>query len=764
MQAKAGFTLFLLSVSLQAQTTLHGRVLDPSGATVPKATVTLQSRDGNLRRTAITNQQGEYTFDRIAPAEFVAIAQAEGFSPSAPANPSTQPDLKLELIRLSNQLNVTASATTLSTDETAKAFDLIDSAELNHRNVFSVVEALRLTPGVRIMQLGGPGSLARIHTRGLRAFDTSLLIDGFRFRDSSAPQGDATGFLADLLVVDSERIEVLRGSGASLYGTNAMGGVVNLVTDQGGSPFHGDLTLEGGGLGLFRGATKLSGGALHDRLRYTAGFAHLNVTRGLDGDDRNRNSTAQGHVSYAIAPRTLISARIFANNTFLGLNGSPYAGIPGPAIPAPAIEGVTFFTSFNDPDARRSSNFVSGLFTLTHQISSTASIRAAYQGLTTSRDNRNGPAGAQFQPRFNTSSVYDSRIDTAQARTDLILARRHFIAAGYEFERETYDNLSTDPTASARVRVNQQSHAVYAQDQWKLFEDRFQIALSGRIQNFRLSALPQFEGGAGKYQGITLANPPTAYTGDAALFYFLPKTGAKLRAHLGNAYRAPTLYERFGTGYFLGTFTPYGDPLIAPERALAFDAGFDQYLANSRLRLSGTYFYTRLQQVVGFDFSGIINRGTDPYGRSSGYRDTGGGLSRGAELSLHAQATRRLYFQTSYTYTNADERFSTLLGGSLRSIRVSDHMFTAMATHRLWRTLDATVTFFGASNYLWQMFAGGNRPYLFPGPKKADLSLQYTLRKLQFYVRVENLFNHTYYEDGFRTPKAWAVGGFKFLF
>ena len=139
------------------------------------------------------------------------------------------------------------------------------------------------------------------------------------------------------------------------------------------------------------------------------------------------------------------------------------------------------------------------------------------------------------------------------------------------------------------------------------------------------------------------------------------------------------------------------------------------------------------------------------------------------ELSAQAQLTRRTYAQAAYTFTNADEQLSTLLGGSLRSIRVSDHMATAMVTHRIWRGLEATVDLFGSSSYWWQFFAGGNRPFVFPGPKKVDavVSYRHTLadrRAIEFFTRIENLANYAYYEDGFRTPKAWAVGGMKFQF
>ena len=89
-----------------------------------------------------------------------------------------------------------------------------------------------------------------------------------------------------------------------------------------------------------------------------------------------------------------------------------------------------------------------------------------------------------------------------------------------------------------------------------------------------------------------------------------------------------------GASFFFGSFSPYGDPRLRPERSIAVDGGLDQYLLGNRLRLSGTFFYTRLQEVIIFDFSGAINPATDPFGRFGGYRNTGGGLVRGLEASF----------------------------------------------------------------------------------------------------------------------------------
>ncbi len=86
---------------------------------------------------------------------------------------------------------------------------------------------------MQVISNGGPGQLTQIRLRGLRADATAILVDGLRFRDAASTQGDAVDLLSGLYVVNADRIETLRGSASSLYGTNATGGVVNIVSHQG---------------------------------------------------------------------------------------------------------------------------------------------------------------------------------------------------------------------------------------------------------------------------------------------------------------------------------------------------------------------------------------------------------------------------------------------------------------------------------------------------------------------------------------------------
>ena len=260
------FALVILGCTVQgvAQDSggVAGSITDPSGAVVPNAAVTLFARDNSLRFTARTNQRGEYRLASVAPGEYLIEVEARHFAPTAAESVRVQRgttavlDIRIELARVRSKVVVTSSSTAQTVEEVSKALDTVDAEQIERRADFSLAEVLRGVAGLRVQQQRGPGSLTTIQIRGLRSQDTAVLVDGFRLRDATDLQGGATPLLQALMDVNTERIEVLRGSGSSLYGSNAMGGVVNIVTDRGGGPPHGQLLAEGGGLGLLRGRAR----------------------------------------------------------------------------------------------------------------------------------------------------------------------------------------------------------------------------------------------------------------------------------------------------------------------------------------------------------------------------------------------------------------------------------------------------------------------------------------------------------------------------
>lgn len=764
-----------------ADAAIAGKVLDAQGASLPGATVTLYGTERNIRLTTNTDSTGAYRFDRLAPAEYLVEAQAQGFAPASARRvivrrgQAAALDIPLELSGIRSTVVVIASDTPQSVDEVSKAVTVVDANEIDERDESAIAESLRTVPGLRVQQLGGPGSFTSIKTRGLRNEDTAVLIDGVRFRDAAAPQGDASGFLEDLIVTDVSRVEVLRGSGSSLYGSNAIGGVINLVTDEGGGAFHGNVLAEGGGLGLFRARGQFAGGTNQNRFVYSAGVSHFNVADGVDGQDEARNTSGQGRMLFRLTPTTALSGRIYASTSRLQLNNSPQAlGVLPPTGIIDAIPFTNFIPAANDPDNERESNFFAGAVTFSQQPTDAFGYTVTYQGLTTHRTTLNGPLGSGFQPfGGNEQSDFDGRIHTLNARFNLRTGQINSISGGYEYENENFRNLSfpVDPADNSTVDVTQKSHALFVHDQLRLLEDRLQLSAAFRMQVFNLEQ-PRFTPAAtAPYSGLTFTSPPTAYTGDGSIAYLFRSSGTKLRAHIGNGYRAPSLFERFGTFFSSFGFSVFGDPRLRPDRSIAVDGGIDQTFYKNRFRVSATYFYTRLQEVIVFDFTGAIDPATDPFGRFGGFRNTNGGIARGAEFGLTATPMSTLNLSASYTYTKSLQR-TPQVPGVLRSLIIPDHLFSFVATQRFGRRWLVNFDFAASSNYLAPIFDSltvRSRAYRFDGIVKADVGASYTIpvnetRSLRLFGYVDNLFDREYYESGFRTPGWTGRAGATFVF
>ncbi len=790
--------IFSATTFAQSGASLSGKIKDTQGANISGASVTIYSRSGfDTKFTTVTNAQGEYKFEHLANGDYLIEVSAKGFArvtaQEIKINNTITQDIILDVEGVKEEVVVTASSTAQSVDEVSKEINVINSDEIENRDEYTIADAIRTVPGLRVQQSGGAGRVTTIKTRGLRNADTAILIDGQRFRDVAGINGDATSFVTDLIVTNVDRIEVLRGSGSSLYGTNAIGGAVNIVTDEGGGKTRGSLLIEGGSLYFLRGRAQITGGAADNRIVYSAGISHFNTAHGIDGTDAARNTSGQGRVLFRITPTMTFSARLYASDAFVQLNNSPdtVATLPTGILNAVALKGsefnrfvngtpvsqlnvgnATFIPDANDPDNSSNSNFFSGYLAFTHRPFEKFGYTISYQGLRTERNNINGSLGVGFQPFGGTSfSNFGGRIHTLNGKTDFQLGDWNNVTAGYEYENETFINDSLAPTNTrSKVDVTQKSNAFFVQDQMRFLENRLQASVAFRAQFFSLER-PLFTPASTLYNSPSFASPPNAYTGDASIAYFFAKTNTKVRAHVGNGYRVPSLYERFGTSFstFSNSFTAFGDPQLKPERSIAFDAGLDQMLANDRLRLSATYFYTRLQNIIDFRSPApSIGTTTRPFG---GYVNTGGGLARGIETSLTATPARTLDLFASYTYTNSDAR-NPQAGGIISTFVIPEHQFTFVATQRFGSRFSVNFDFLATSNYLAPIFSSttfATRIYHFDGARKADIGASYIQPlnerlNLRFFGRVENLFDYEFYENGFRTAGITGKGGIVFQF
>ena len=758
---------------------VRGSVKDPQGRPVATASVSLFSRGSNSAIATTSDPQGAYRFEQVAPGDYLLRAEAPGFAVFLEERlhvdaPLTR-DISLALAGVREQVVVTASGTSQSADEVSKSVTVIDRSEMEQREVFPLTDAVDLAPAVRVQTLGGPGQEASIHIRGMRDIDTAVLVDGMRLRDAAILHGDATGLIEDLLAVDPSRVEVLNGAGSSLYGTSAIGGVVNIVTDEGGGRTRGSILAEGGSLGTMHGRAQLAGGALNDRLQYSAGLAYTDVTRGVDGDDPYRDAGVQASLSYHLSNTLVVRARLYGADSFAKDNSSPLQTgvLPANGI-VDAVPFVTFLPGADDPDSRRAARFVNGTLSLEGQPSAKLNYSVSFQTLDSSRRYNDGPVGTGYQPLGNQRSVYDGHIQTANAQIHYQPNAAHLITGGYEFESENYAfdfKDSSDAGAASGLNATQKSNSLFLQDQTRWFGGRLLLTGGFRAQYFSLDRPMLLPLLSAPYQGVAINSPPAAYTGDGSIAYFFRKTNTKLRGHIGRGYRAPSLYERFGSG-FDSTFgyTAYGDPRLAPEHSISYDAGIDQTFAKGRVRASATYFYTTLQQIIAF---ATLAGPPDPFGRFLGYYNSQGGISRGVETKIAVAPLAALNFSASYTFVNAIER-SPSIPGIQPTLEIPRHQFSAAATWRAGKRMLFTFDTLDASNYLAPVFpdfvtAFTTRAYSFDGLRRVNAGASYRLplgefRAVRFFVRAENLLGQNYFENGFYTPGRTANGGLQYEF
>jgi iron complex outermembrane receptor protein len=403
---------------------------------------------------------------------------------------------------------------------------------------------------------------------------------------------------------------------------------------------------------------------------------------------------------------------------------------------------------------------------LTQQLTGSFSFSVAYQRTSSNRRNYNGP---RFEPRFASFnpfgefefvSISRGTIDTLDARLNARLGNSNLVTAGFELEHESAVQefgVSFTPPPLDRQRT----FAVFAQDQLSFLDDRLQLSFGVRGQFFRLNA-------ADRPGSLAALNTKSAITGDGSVAYFFRSTNTKIRAHFGNGFRAPALYERFGFGTFPGgSITRFGDPTLKAEQSISVDAGLDQHLAGERVRLGGTYFYTKLKRAI--VFTGLT---PDPLGlhRPAGYANREGGIARGLETYLEASPKRGTDVRVAYTFTNSDR--AGLFGGLLPEYVIPKHVFGFNLNQR-YHSLAFNFDLNRTGAYIAPIFESDfpfrTAELIFSGYTKADLFGSYERRlsegrTIVLFLGGDNIFNQRYYENGFLAPGVVGRGGVSFKF
>nr|WP_208411742.1 TonB-dependent receptor [Sphingomonas naasensis] len=440
-----------------------------------------------------------------------------------------------------DQIVVVASGVEQEAETTGRSITVLDRATIETRQTVSLSDLLATTPGVTSTRNGGPGGVTAVRIRGAEDAQTLVLIDGVRTNDPSAPAG-AFDF-GNLLSSSVERVEILRGPNSVIWGSQALGGVVNVVTQRPVDGIEARANAEYGyadqisaNAAVAAGNDTLQGALTGGYFR-TDGISQAAVGTEADG---YRQYNASGRLRAEFAPGFGVDLRGYYANSRLEIDG----------FPAPTY-------SFADTDEYTTAQELYGYAGLFANFGPLAN-RVAFTIADINRDGYD-PAPGAFTPHY----LYRGRSERYEYRGDARLVDQLRVTFGAERENlRFYDGSDT-----TRADIT----SFYGQAIVTPIE---RVTLTAGIRNDDHSRF-----GGYTTWGASAAVKPFATT--------------LLRASYGESFKAPTLYQLFAP--FYGTDT------LRPETAKSWEAGIEQSALDGAAKLGVTWFHRDTRNQIDFD-------------------------------------------------------------------------------------------------------------------------------------------------------------------
>jgi outer membrane cobalamin receptor len=743
--------LIQLGASAARAATLQGTVIDPDGRAVSQARVSLLAPLTALEERQ-TDAQGRYQFDGLAAGVYQVVANAPGFSAASSGvrvrpNETKTVDLRLEISAVEQQVVVSASLEGTLAPQIGSSVSVVTQSEIEDRGAQSVLDVLRGVPGVEVNQTGRHGGVTGVFIRGGNSDYNLVMIDGIQVNQFG---GDFD--FAPLAVDGVDRVEVTRGPQSALYGSNAVAGVINIVSRQGEGPARFTALAEGGSFTTRRFATGASGltrglGWAYDLSRLDSG--------GVVRNDNYRNQTAFVSLGYSRSPRRQATFHFFGNANDAGAPG-PFGSDPDhlydapifPSGPTPRQVGLL---------TRDKQNLFGYQGSYAEQLS--PRFRQVVAASVASNDYY-----FRSPPPFGDSFSNNLR-EVLNARSEVTVSDRDVLVAGLEYNREQVRNTFIAGPSNAPFLLPRTSLAWFAENRWNP-GSRWFVTTGMRVDDIRTGRLPPDEFGLRPLlpaSSTVKVNPrlSTAYLAHQA------GTGGglgltRLHASFGTGIRAPNGFELAFDN---------NNPNLKPEKSVSFDAGVEQRFFARRAVLDATYFYNRFEDQIVVLGGSLTNLST------FSSANLGNSRAQGMEVSLRLEPTRSL--QIAGEYTRLETSILALEGTSslvlapfhvgqplIRRPRNSGFYDVAWRRGRL--TLDTNATIRGPVLDLEPnlgtfacapaSLGGPGLPCLFtnPGYIRADAGFRYRLpRGVEVYGRLNNLLNRKY-EESFGFPALHA--------
>ncbi len=507
-----------------------------------------------------------------------------------------------EEARTLDPLVVTATKTETRASELGASVTVVTGEDFQTYQYPTVDEALRAVPGVEIRRSGSLGKTSSITIRGANSKQVQVLVDGVRVKSPTLGEVDLSDISPDLI----DRIEVIRGPQSTLYGADAIGGVINIITRKGKGPFAGYASQEAGSRDTYASRAGVSGA--WEILDYALGASHRESNGQFTNDDSHQDAVSL-RLGATLPARSAVGFTLRYNRNETGLPVKFLSTQVGALPEDPLIDS-------NNRNV--SETTVMTLTGRSRPVSwwETELRLGRYTNANTFVDRPDAAEQCPFPP-----CEFPSRIKVERREAEWL---NHFHVGtwststfGVELRGEE-GQLRPNTPASTVQPFDASSHTTsgFFQEQLRFFERLFMSA-GVRVEDSSLFGRSTTERGS--------------------LAYEVKGWGTRIRGGAGSGFRAPTFNEQF--------FPGFSDPTLQPETSFSWDAGVDQRLWRDRIRLGLTYFQNEFENLISFVFIP-----TFPFVKGV---NSGKARAAGMEFTGEVDLLDTLTASVAYTYTDS---------------------------------------------------------------------------------------------------------------
>ncbi len=611
-----------------------------------------------------------------------------------------------------NDVVITATRTNSNTVELANSISVIDSAEIVNKNSFDTFDAIKNEYGISFTQQGGKASVSNIYIRGGSPSESLVIIDGVEVNMPNDPSNFYNFF--SLPLDNTSRVEILSGPQSTLYGSDALTGVVNIISLRGKGKPVVNFGLEGGSYNSYKG-TITSLGAI-DKFNYSAAFSRTKSDGYSAASEKYGNTEADGF-------------QLDNFNTILGYDFSETFDLD--LVIRYNNSSTDLDQSFGSPENWDDNTYIFDQEEyFVRALGNLSLMNNKWKqkfSLSSFRNIRNYSFDTSSASIYYSWSNYDGTKYKADWQNDLYFLDNNLITAGAEFELEEisskyYSNSYLFPGEYNSIFPQKSANTlgIYFQDQFRLDESFFgTIGVRYDYQN-------QF--------GSVL-------TYRIAPAYIFWQTGTKIKATVGTGFKAPSLFYLYDP--------VYGNSELDPEKSFGWDAGFEQYFWSSDFSIGANYFQNNFTDMFGLDsnFKTInINKAE----------------TNGVEVFTTADLIDGVRVKANYTYLNARDKSENTPNYNQKLIRRPENK----------AGLYVSYTWNNSANFNIDVMYVGKRDefdfatypatrIIMPDYFLINLAAYYDLFSfLRLQARIENLLNKQYEEIyGYGTPGFSIYGG-----